>query len=107
MHNPAKYAATFSGLIMTAFGKEQVLKLRITLTLYQQRDSPEEWTFTPTLPTGRPHPVARSPIELVQLIEPMFVDRLTEWTKVPDARPTLHHQRPEKVVPIDQIRRRA
>lgn len=105
MHNPTRYRATFRDLIITAFEKEQTLKLKIELTMYQISSSPEKWTFTPTLPTGRPHMEASSPVELARLIEGAFVFRETEW--VP-AKVTLHHQEPRRaqnVVSIDRRRR--
>lgn len=70
---------------MTAFGREQTLKMRVELTMYQECDNPERWTVTPTLPTGRPHWQASSPVELARLIESGFVTRETPWTEIPQA----------------------
>lgn len=105
MHNPTRLRATFRDLIITAFGKQQVLKLKIELTMYQSCSSPEKWTFTPTLPTGQPHLEASSPAELARLIEECFVRRETAW--IP-AKVTLHHQEPgraKNVINIDRRRR--
>lgn len=105
MHDPTIYKAKFSGLICSAFNKEQVLKLRIELTMYQIRDCPTLWTHTPTLPTGRPHMEANSPAELARLIEGAFVERLTDWLIYPGRIPVASKGKPLNVVPIDKRRR--
>lgn len=107
MHDDKRYKATFRDLIITAFGKQQVLKLRIEITMYQQSDCPARWSFTPTLPTGQPHPHAPSPVDLARMIEGMFVARETDWrvnntsVSAPLPKPAVN------VVPIDQKRRAA
>lgn len=101
MHDNTRYRATFRDLIMTAFGKQQVLKIRIEITMYQQSDCPARWSFTPTLPTGQPHPDAPSPVDLARTIEGMFVGRETEWIMTPARIPAAKQPHRQNVVYID------
>lgn len=103
MHNPTRFRATFRDLIVTAFDREQTLKLRIEVIMFQASNSPERWTFTPVLPTGRPHLDAPSAKQLAQRIEEIFVERLTPWTQTgtPQKLP-----RPSKSIPGNVIEMR-
>lgn len=105
MRNPTIYRASFKDLICTAFAKEQVLKMRIEITMYQASESPERWSHTPTLPTGRPHLEAGGPLELAQMLEGAFIERTSDWLIFPGRIPVAAKGTRLNVVPIDHKRR--
>lgn len=105
MHNPVTYKATFSGLIMTAFGRDQTLKYTVELEMYQDSHSPERWRARPALETGRHKWEAASPVELARLIERDFVERKTQWLPTRSSGPRLPRPAGKNVVSIDQRRR--
>jgi len=105
MHNPCTFKAVFSGLILTAFGKEQTLKFRSEIEMYQACDSPERWRARPAMETGRHKWEASSPHELARIIEGDFVERLTDWTELRSSGVRLPRPQPKNVVRIDERRR--
>lgn len=105
MHNPTLYRATFSGLIMTAFGKEQTLKYRAEIEMYQARDCPEVWRTRPAMETGRHKWEASTPADLAKILQSDFVTRETAWTEHRSSAPRVPRPKPQNVVSIDQRRR--
>lgn len=105
MRNPTVFRAQFSGLIMTVFGKEQVMKYTPVLEMYQESDSPERWRARARSAEGMKNWVAASPEALARLLEEAFVERLTEWTPVISSGPRLPRPRPQNVISIDQRKR--
>ena len=83
MHNNTTYTAKFRDLIMTAFGKEQVIRWSGDVTVFQVRDCPELWQADPMISTGRQPWQAATARDLIVLIEGDFVERVTDWHEQP------------------------
>jgi hypothetical protein len=107
MHNPTVYRATFNGLILTAFGKEQTLAFRQEIEMYQSSSSPERWSARPMMQTGRHKWEAASPAELAKILESDFVRRENDWIPYRSSGPRLPRPVPKNVVRMDQRRRSA
>lgn len=105
MHNPIVFKATFSGIIITAFDKPQVLKWRGEVTMYQARDSPELWRATPVLTKGSDPIEAPDPTTLARILEERFLVRETRWIEHEQPRPSLLPKPAKKAIPIALNRR--
>lgn len=105
MHNTTTYRAKFRDLIITVFGKEQVLKWTPEIEMFQYRDSPELWRARPGALTGRFKWEASTPAELARIIESDFVERETNWIEVRPAGALIPRPQPKNVVWIDAKRR--
>lgn len=105
MHNPTVFRAKFSRLIITVFGKEQILNWMPEIEMYQLRDSPEVWA-TRMAATGGPLKWQdSSPAKLARIIEESFMERLTEWIPISALDALLPRQKPKNVIWIDSRRR--
>jgi len=105
MHNPTCFRATFSGLIITVFGREQTLQWKPEIEMYQQSHSPERWATRIVGTHGALKFQGSSPAELARVIEESFVERLTEWTPLVYSRPVGRDVKPQNVYWIDSKRR--